>query len=215
MQYLIALRVDELGNKDTLAIFSDLIQTRSDCYLISRETAAKTKKIHYHAQVKLESHLKIETVKKNFRIDMRTKLGLVKHQFYCSEVKDIKDHTTYIMKELEVSINNWDDQEFIEDCLKETVRINIEKKLKMKHQLLIYAEANIFTEEKVIDILVNNNAAAVNINDLYIEIINYHIDRDYLPPSRTLLTQYAAFIICKLFEGSMVAKICLLEIYNI
>ncbi len=220
MEHLIAIRVDEIDSS-TRPKFLELIQSLSDSAIVSLETAAKTKKIHYHAQISVESHIKIESEKKKIRRKIKKSCGVAGSQFYVEQTKDLKKHITYLVKDLEIILNTWKNNELIEECMKETERINNEKNLKMKHQLLIYAEETFYTEEFVTEILVNSNAAAVNINDLFIEIIHYHVVRDYLPPSRTLLTQYAAYIITKCFgdpESGIqynIVKILLMEIYNI
>jgi len=171
------------------------------------ETAAKTKKIHYHAQISVESHIKIESLKKKIRRKIKKSCGVAGSQFYVEQTKDLKKHITYLVKDLEIILNTWENKELVEECMKETERINIEKNLKMKHQLLIYAESVVF-----VDI---TDPAEINVNELLIEIIHYHVERDYLPPSRTLLTQYASYIITSMLGRCKVANYLLLEIYKI
>jgi len=209
MEHLIALRVDEVNpHQSTTKIqFLSLINELSDSAIVSIETAAVTKKIHYHAQISVESHIKIESLESKIRRKLKKRCGVSGSEFYVKEIKDLKKHTTYILKDMEVIVNSWPDKEFIAECQKDTERINTEKKTKMKHQLLNYAETVIYKDIK--------DPTEVNVNELFCAIIHYHVGRDYLPPSRTLLTQYASYIITKMLGECKVANLYLLEIYKI
>lgn len=198
----LAIRIDKTG-KTALKKFIELICEGGTKVIITKERATITKKLHYHAYLELETNNIYKT-----EYNRITKLipelfkGILPHQFCTQQVKSFENYVKYITKDENVVYTKGVSEEFMKNVLKDTQRINREKKMKMKDQLLLAAQgwypANITPQD---------------LDDLFIQILEYHIDRNYLPPTRSLLTQYAAFIVTKL--KSKHKKELLLSIYKL
>lgn len=207
MLYYICLRVDKV-NDDTLPLLLVFVKALKSkvSSIISEEIASKSKKIHYHCQLEIESELKCDSYMTNLRRGLKKDLGLIGPEFYVKRnIKKVEAHVTYMVKDLKIIHDDWVDREFIENCKKETVRINQEKDTKMKHQLLKYI-GGLYDWD--------TNTIAIDVNDVMIEIIEYHVQRDYLPPSRTLLTQYATYCVSLLCNCKTAGKVLIMQIYN-
>ncbi len=175
------IRVDAINNntkKDFLSLLNDISLKEA---LVTEEIAAKSKKVHFHAQVCMESHKKTETLAKNLRENLKKKLQVQGHELYVKKTKNLEDSLVYILKDGKIILNTYKDQDMIKECQEQTMRINKEKKKSMKHQLLEYF--------KDID------PCQLTLKYTMHQIIEYHTERDYLPPSRTLLTQYTAYVL--------------------
>ncbi len=175
-------------------------------YIISKEISKEVKKVHYHAQVNVVSYNQPKSVRKTIR-------GLVKSmglqgskELYVKKTKDLKAHLVYLTKDLDIVIDQWKNKEILEEALKETERINAEKGTKMKHQLLSHIQQ---LEPG------DTSSGILSIEQIAMEIIGYHVKRDYLPPSRTLLTQYTVYIITKLYEGKPFYNTMIMEVYKL
>jgi len=207
MLYYICLRVDKV-TEDTLPLFLDFIKTLKDkvSSIISEEVADKSKKIHYHCQLEIESKIKCDSYMSNLRRSLNKSVKVFGSEFYVKKnIKKVEAHVTYMIKDLKLIEDSWVDREFIENCTKETIRINKEKDTKMKHQLLKYIDGLYEWE---------TNTIAIDVNDVMVDIIDYHVTRDYLPPSRTLLTQYASYCVSKLCNCKSAGKVLIMQIYN-
>lgn len=227
MEHLIACRIDDIPGKDTLNSFLKLVKNVCPDYIVSRELGKKTKKVHYHCQMSVTYHRKSGSLKKTIRRNLRKECGLHIHnrndhvncgkkckkdddKFYVETTTDLPAHLKYLMKDLDIIADTWSDRAQIAECLKETKRINNEKKTKMKFQVLELIKTNMSKEPTY----VGSNPHLL-LEKIYKDIIEYHVDRDYLPPSRTLLTQYSGFVVVKLLKESMIYTDLLDAIYNL
>jgi len=174
-------------------------------YVISKEISKDVKKVHYHAQVNVQSYNKPKSVRKTIRGLVKS-MGLKGSELYVKQTKDLNAHLTYLTKDLDIVIDQWKNKEILEEAIKETERINAEKKLKMKHQLLSHIQQ---LEPG------DTSSGILSIEQIAMEIIGYHVKRDYLPPSRTLLTQYTVYIITKLYEGKPFYNTMIMEVYKL
>lgn len=199
----LAIRIDKTG-KTALNKFIKHICKGGTQVIITKERGEITKKLHYHAYLKLETNNIYKT-----EYNRITKLipelfkGILPHQFCTQKVKTLESYLIYITKGENIQYTEGVAEEFMKQVLKDTRRINREKKMKMKDQLFYEASVNWYP-------------ASLNpsdLDDLYIHILQYHIDRNYLPPTRSLLTQYSAFIVTKLKPKQK--KEMLLEIYKL
>ena len=194
MIHEVAVRFDKTENSNE-KIFSELLEDSTlDVaeYLISEEVAKQSKKIHYHAQININSHNQPKSVRKAVRLLCKA-MGLKGSQLYVHKTKDMFQHLTYITKDNKIIIDKWKNREILQNAKATSSRINEEKGKKMKHQLLDYAK-QLGGE--------SDNSGFLTVETLAVEIIKYHVERDYLPPSRTLLTQYCGYIITKLYSSS-------------
>ncbi len=208
MIHEVAVRFDKIKGSNE-KIFCDLLENSElDLveYLISQETAVKSKKIHYHAQININSYNKPKSVRKTVR-ELIKLMGCKGSQMYVKGTKDILKHLTYLTKDLDIKVDKWKNREILDKALACTSRINEEKGIKMKHQLLEYAKLLGGSDD---------NSGFLTVETLALEIIKYHVERDYLPPSRTLLTQYCGYIITKLYSTSPQRyKDMILELYKL
>ena len=217
--YIVA-RVDDKisarpAQKNTKDLFCNLLKTFSAEAVVTRELGKKRKKgeaagkKHYHAQLGVESKIKAKSLKEKLRDLMTEKIGCFGDEFMvASNKKDKTAHISYIFKDGDVVMNTWIDQEEYEATKKESERINAEKDMKMKHQIL-----GMISQMKDNHLFGNN--PAVNVELIYMSTMEYHVDRDYLPPSRTLLTQYAAYCVIKLFKDYTCYSMMIDHIYNL
>ncbi len=207
MIHEIAARFDKTQTSDA-SIFSSLLEN-SDLdtveYIIAEETAKISKKIHYHVQLNINSHNAPKSVRKSVRTLCKT-MGLTGPQMYVKGTKDILKHLTYLTKDCKVIIDNWKNRELLNEAKASTSRINEEKKKKMKHQLLEYAQS-LEPPSALTGLL--------SVDFLAVSVINYHVERDYLPPTRTLLTQYVGYILAKMYSGRSFYKDMIIELYKI
>ncbi len=207
MIHEVAVRFDKTRKSDG-SIFSSLLEN-SDLditeYIIAEETAKISKKIYYHVQLNINSHNAPKSVRKRVRMLCKS-MGLTGPQMYVKGTKDILKHLTYITKDLKIIIDNWKNRELLEQAQASTSRINEEKTKKMKHQLLEYA-LSLEPPSALTGVL--------SVDFLAVAVINYHVERDYLPPTRTLLTQYVGYIIAKMYAGRSFYKDMIIELYKI
>lgn len=198
----LAIRIDKTG-KTALKKFTEFICEGGTKVIITKEKAVITKKLHYHAYLELETNniYKTEYNRITLLIPQLFK-NIQPHQFCTQEVRTLEGYLKYITKGENVVYTKGVSEEFMKNVLKETQRINREKKMKMKDQLLLASQG-----------WYPANVTPQDLDDLFIHILEYHIDRNYLPPTRSLLTQYAAFIVTKL--KSPHKKDLLLTIYKL
>lgn len=198
----LAIRIDKTG-KTALKKFTEFICEGGTKVIITKEKAEITKKLHYHAYLELETNniYKTEYNRITLLIPQLFK-NIQPHQFCTQEVRTLEGYLKYITKGENVVYTKGVSEEFMKNVLKETQRINREKKMKMKDQLLLASQG-----------WYPANVTPQDLDDLFIHILEYHIDRNYLPPTRSLLTQYAAFIVTKL--KSPHKKDLLLTIYKL
>lgn len=172
----IAIRLDKKDD-NTLSELKKYLDTVSESYVVSEEVSKKAKKVHYHGVVQVESHNKTKTETRKIR-DKIALINPANSAYYTEAVKHLEKTLCYTVKDLNVKINKWKDVSQYDDCVAETHRINDEKSQPMKQQLV----KHIFEK---------------GINDwqqIMVEIDNYHITREYLPPSPTLSYQYTLFV---------------------
>ncbi len=207
MIHEIAVRFDKTQISDA-SIFSSLLEN-SDLdtveYIIVEETAKISKKIHYHVQLNINSHIAPKSVRKRVRLLCKS-MGLTGSELYVKGTKDILKHLTYLTKDCNIIIDNWKNRELLNEAKAWSSRINVEKGKKMKHQLLEYAQS-LEPPSALTGVL--------TVDFLAVSVINYHVERDYLPPTRTLLTQYVGYIIAKMYSGRSFYKDMIIELYKI
>ena len=181
----LAVRIDEL-DENTLKTFSQLFVDDQCKYVISREVAKLTKKIHFHAYCLYENHKGYKytsnLLRKKFLKAFPDVLG---YQYCIQKVKDAKDYLVYMTKDLDIKSSAGFEEEELKQIVKKTTQINDEKKKKMKQQLVDY----IFGKEYTIQ---------PTYRDIMKDIILYHVNRDYLPPTPTMLYQYTCYVMIKL-----------------
>lgn len=152
------------------------------------ERSDDVKKLHHHAILHVNSYIKFKSEIDGFRrIVNRLYPDLKKDtsKYYIKRCADETKYAVYSSKNLNIIMKHGYTTQEIQDILTMTKKINKEKKTKMKSQLLEHFKEYEFG-------LMTNL-----FGDIQYEILNYHTERDYLPPSRTLLTQYTAYIIMK------------------
>ncbi len=207
MIHEVAVRFDKTDTSDAI-IFSSLLED-SDLeiveYIVTEEISKQCKKIHFHAQININSHNQIKSVLKRVR-SLCKSMGLTGSQLYVKRSKDILKHLTYITKDQNIIIDHWKNRELLTKAQDTTSRINEEKSKKMKHLLLEYAQS-LEPPSALTGVL--------TVDFLAVEVINYHVDRDYLPPTRTLLTQYVGYILSKMYSGRSFYKDMIIELYKL
>ncbi len=207
MIHEVAVRFDKTDTSDAI-IFSSLLED-SDLeiveYIVTEEISKQCKKIHFHAQININSHNQIKSVLKRVR-SLCKSMGLIGSQLYVKRSKDILKHLTYITKDQNIIIDHWKNRELLTKAQDTTSRINEEKSKKMKHLLLEYAQS-LEPPSALTGVL--------TVDFLAVEVINYHVDRDYLPPTRTLLTQYVGYILSKMYSGRSFYKDMIIELYKL
>ncbi len=107
------------------------------------------------------------------------------YQYCLQKCKDVQKYLLYMCKDLAIEKTDGYEDEEIKAILKTTKRINQEKSTKMKHQL-------------VEDIFNNLDTLEHDYRMIMKHIVKYHVSRDYLPPSPTLLLQYTLYCMVKL-----------------
>lgn len=179
----LAIRIDKLS-ENTLKTFSQLlVDGTSKKYIISTETAKISKKIHYHAYCMFESHQTYKSTTNHLRKSiLKAFPDMLPYQYCIQKCKQQKEYLLYITKDLDIGTNVGFEEQELEKILETTKKINNEKKKKMKQQLVEY----IFTED------------VSGYRNIMKEIIKYHVSRDYLPPTPTLLFQYTCYVMNKL-----------------
>jgi hypothetical protein len=105
--------------------------------------------------------------------------------WWIGKIESVYKYNRYIAKEKDCYKTNWSKEE-INTILEDVKKIDIEKKTPMKDQLLKAFQS--------LDII---NEDGCNSGKVYDFIINYHLSRGYLPPTRSLLQQYALYITIK------------------
>ncbi len=207
MIHEVAVRFDKTDTSDAI-IFSSLLED-SDLeiveYIVTEEISKQCKKIHFHAQININSHNQIKSVLKRVR-SLCKSMGLNGSQLYVKRSKDILKHLTYITKDQNIIIDHWKNRELLTKAQDTTSRINEEKSKKMKHLLLEYAQS-LEPPSALTGVL--------TVDFLAVEVINYHVDRDYLPPTRTLLTQYVGYILSKMYSGRSFYKDMIIDLYKL
>ena len=89
----------------------------------------------------------------------------------------------------------------LESVLEDVKKIDIERKTPMKDQLLKAFKSLDITED------------GIPTSQVYDMIIEYHLERGYLPPTRSLLMQYAMYVLIK--SGTYKTSRVRSEIYDL
>lgn len=174
-------------------------------YIISREVSKEAKKTHYHGQINVKSYLEGKSVKHKIREAIKS-MGLEKHQVYVSSVRDELKHLAYITKELDIVVNKWQNSKLLKKAVKETKRINFERKSSMKKQLLEHISNTKPPGEE---------SSIWGVTQVAVEVVKYHVERDYLPPTKSLLTIYIGYILTKLYSKNKGYCLMIEELYNL
>jgi len=183
MIHNLALRLDRI-DENTLKIFSQLlVDEKFQKYIISQEISKLTKKTHYHAYVCCESDVTYKTLTNRLRTNLKAKVECIPHQYCIQKCKDVNKYLVYMLKDLNIVDSYGFEDSELKTILQSTKQINLEKGKKMKLQLV----EHIF-----------NTGDMTDYREIMKEIIVYHVDRDYLPPTPTLLLQYAIYVMTKL-----------------
>jgi hypothetical protein len=191
---MIAGRVD-IVDKDTIAIIKKYLVNISNEYIIVSEKGKKTSKAHLHFLLTKNSC----QLQKSECDTIRT--GITKlinfnnsKQYYVGGVRDEKKCFLYTLKDLDVIEETWIDRAEYDSMIAETIRINDEKNQPMKHQLVNHVRQLI---TKVDDELGDEYICPIDYQTVMKSIIEYHVSRDYLPPTPTMLLQYTIYACIK------------------
>lgn len=143
----------------------------------------------------IHAHLEIENYKKSTMSDFMKKHGF-SGKYYCKLLQKTKhDNLVYVLKNGDIIYSLGINQEDIDNALNDTERINDEKKKPMKEQLLDEWNKRYQQETYLKGKYVRLPSTKY---ELLIFIDNYHVERDYLPPTLTLKTQYAIYLLTKI-----------------
>ena len=178
------------------SVFKKLINKKNydiQHYTIVEEISKKVKKVHYHYYWKLVSKISLnsqkdisyESLHRFLKRNLVKTVGFTSSEYHIGKVKNVSKYLVYILKDFDVKKNTVPDSDF-QSYLKETKRVNQEKNKKMKH--LLFDESLTYVE---------NWSNGISKHEIYKMIDLFHVERDYLPPSFSLRTQYARYIILK------------------
>lgn len=159
-------------------------------YIFSYEEVKQDGKVNKHIHGHLEY---VQSPSKSTMSDWFKKQNLSGKYYHKTLDKDPINNKLYVFKDLDILNHNLSEEEQ-EELNDETDRINTEKNIPMKQQLLNHIEG------------------ANSLEEVAILIVKYHIERDYLPPTRSLLYQYVQFVVFKKLkhlEDKLVSKISL------
>lgn len=191
---MIAGRID-IVDKNTIAIIKKYLNEVSNEYILVSEKGKKTGKEHLHFLITKNScqlqKSECDTIRKGI-----TKLINFNNskQYYVGGVRDEKKCFLYTLKDLNIVEETWIDRAEYDSMIAETVRINDEKNQPMKTQLVQHIDKlrtkidSETGEEYIVSIDYQTVMKAIN---------NYHISRDYLPPTPTMLYQYTLYTMTK------------------
>ncbi len=162
-------------------------------YVVSREISKKVKKIHFHIYWKLVQNVSLNSSKtisydslhRFLKRRLKKSIEFASDEYHIGKIRNLPKTLRYITKDLDIKKSTLPDS-VLQEVLEQTRRINQEKGCKMKH--LLYEEALTFVE---------NWENGISKKDIYKMIDSFHVERDYLPPSFSLRTQYARYIILK------------------
>ncbi len=183
MIHNIALRLDYI-DENTLKILSQLlVDEKFQKYIISKEISGITKKTHYHVYACIESDTTYKNINNKLRTNFKKVIECAPYQYCIQKCKDVNKYLVYMLKDLNIMDSYGFDDSELKTILLTTKQINHEKGKKMKLQLV----EHIF-----------NYTELTCYREIMKEIIVYHVDRDYLPPTPTLLLQYTIYVMTKL-----------------
>lgn len=191
---MIAGRVD-IVTKDTIDIVKNYLSNNSNEYIVVHEKGKKTGKEHLHFLITKNScqlqKSECDTIRKGI-----TKLINFNNskQYYVGGVRDEKKCFLYTLKDLNIIEETWIDRAEYDSMMAETIRINDEKNMPMKQQLVNYIDKyRTKDDEDMGEYIIKPDYQTV-----MKEIIKYHVSRDYLPPTPTMLLQYTIYVMQKL-----------------
>ena len=181
----IAIRIDKHLSKDTKQFLKNL-NKQSIKYIWFKEKKKKSGMIHYHGRLHIETNTLLSSCEKKLRRDLEAfyKNSKMINPWWVGKIKSVYKYNRYIAKERDVYKTNWSDEE-IKAVLEDVKKFKVEAKTPMKDQLL--------TAFKSLEITIDG----IPTSKVYDMIINYHISRGYLPPTRSLLQQYAIYVLVK------------------
>ena len=167
----IAIRIDKHCSKNTKQFLKDL-NNGAIKYIWFKEKKKKSGLVHYHGRLHIDSNIALESCEKKLRRDLQKfyKNSKMVNPWWVGKIESVYRYNRYIAKEKDVYKTNWSKDE-IDSVLEDVKKIDIEKKTPMKDQLL--------TAFKSLDITIDG----IPTNQVYDMIINYHVDRGYLPPT--------------------------------
>lgn len=184
MIHQIALRIDQMSENTLKIIFQFMVDEKFQQYIISQEVSKISKKVHYHMYMCTETNLTYKSYTNRLRQSIKDKFECKPFQYCLQKCKDVQKYLLYMCKDLAIEKTYGFEDAEIQQILKDTKRINREKTQQMKHQLV----EHIFNTDDVHD----------DYRMIMKSIVTYHVDRDYLPPSPTLLLQYTLYVMVKL-----------------
>ena len=197
----IAIRIDKHVNKDTKQFLKDL-NNRAIKYIWFKEKKKKSGLLHYHGRLHIDSDIELESYEKKLRRDLSKfyKNSKMINPWWVGKIQSVFKYNRYIAKEKDVYKTNWSKEE-IDSVLEDVKKIDIERKTPMKDQLL--------KAFKSLDITIDG----IPTSQVYDMIIEYHLERGYLPPTRSLLMQYAMYVLIK--SGTYKTSRVRSEIYDL
>lgn len=191
---MIAGRVD-IVEKNTIEILKKYLAQVSNEYIIVLEKGKKTGKEHVHFLITKDSCQLLKSECNTIRGGI-TKLINFSHtkQYYVGGVRDEKKCFLYTLKDLNIIEETWIDRAEYDSMMAETVRINDEKNTPMKAQLTKHIDKYRTVEDDDYGTYIKQ----LDYQTIMKQIIVYHVSRDYLPPTPTMLLQYTIYVMQKL-----------------
>lgn len=193
-QLMIAGRVDVI-NKQIIEIIKKYLADNTSQFILVKESGKKTGKEHLHFLVTKNSNQLIKSECDTIRKDIIKLISFDNtKQYYVGGVRDIRKCFLYTLKDLNVVEETWIDRGEYDSMIAETIRINDEKTQPMKHQLVNYIYKLML---KVDEVLGDEYIVPLDYQAVMKAIIEYHVSRDYLPPTPTMLLQYTIYCMTK------------------
>lgn len=151
----------------------------------------------------IHCHLEMDNYKKSTMSDFMKKHNLT-GKYNCQLVRKTKmDNLIYILKNGDILGQQNMNADEVEEALNTTARINDEKKIPMKEQLLNEWNKQNSQRSYMGGIYVSFPQTKY---ELIMFIDAYHIERDYLPPTNTLKNQYAIYLLTKINNNKKQTK---------
>lgn len=191
---MIAGRID-IVDKKTIEIIKHYLSKNSNEYIVAAEKGKKTGKEHLHFLITKNSCKLQKSECDTIRLGITKLINFNNSkQYYVGGVRDEKKCFLYTLKDLNIIEETWIDRSEYDSMMAETIRINDEKNTPMKKQLESYIN-KLRTKE---DEILGEYLVKLDYQTVMKQIIKYHVSRDYLPPTPTMLLQYTIYVMIKL-----------------
>lgn len=184
MIHHLAIRLDRIDENSLKILSQLLVDEKFQKYIISKEIANITKKVHYHVYACCETNKTYKNYTNQFRRLLVNKTNCINYQYCIQKCKDVDKYLVYMLKDGCIIKSDGFEEEELKEVLKTTQQINKEKTKKMKQQL--------------VDEVFSATGNYDDYRQIMKRIIVYHVERDYLPPTPTLLLQYTIYVMVRL-----------------